>query len=110
MHSECPMCHGSGEVHDNPSPIRDPQCEVSGTCPLCYGEGEVEMEVIEPIGKYVDELGEDTIFMLCRDCQFLYERPRRTGGETLPSLCRWCDHVELTEIKLVAYPMLPERD
>ncbi len=35
----CPRCDGGGEVHWNPSPIGDPQCEESATCPRCGGDG-----------------------------------------------------------------------
>ncbi len=35
----CQQCDGGGEVHWNPSPINDPQCEEAATCPRCDGEG-----------------------------------------------------------------------
>ncbi len=37
----CPECGGSGEVHDNPSPINDPQCVRDFPCPTCYMEGNI---------------------------------------------------------------------
>ncbi len=37
----CPECKGSGEVHDNPSPIDDPQCVRDFPCPACHMEGYV---------------------------------------------------------------------
>jgi hypothetical protein len=35
----CQQCYGGGEVHWNPSPFNDPQCDESATCPRCDGEG-----------------------------------------------------------------------
>lgn len=39
MPSSCSRCHGSGEVHRNPSPIGDPQCAEDYPCDRCDGTG-----------------------------------------------------------------------
>lgn len=43
---DCPRCHGSGEVHSNPSPINDPQCVVDHVCPACHGDAMVTSDRI----------------------------------------------------------------
>lgn len=38
----CPVCLGAGETAENPSPIRDPQCEIPVPCDECAGTGIVD--------------------------------------------------------------------
>jgi DnaJ-class molecular chaperone len=38
----CPVCHGSGEVHWNPSRDGDPQAVETAECRYCDGQGAIE--------------------------------------------------------------------